>query len=138
MEALKERGLEATQATVSRDLKELGALKGPGGYFLGGSEGGADAGVDRDARLSAVLTSFVVSVRRGGTTVVLRTGPGRSQPVAVELDASPPKGVLGTIAGDDTIFIAVEDESRAASLCDELCGLAGLAGDGARRGGGAG
>lgn len=115
-------GIQATQATISRDLRELGVLKGADGYVL------PDEGHERtgSAALARALESFLVSAKAAGVLVVLRTGPGHAQVIALELDRHPPAGVLGTIAGDDTIFVAIESQSRAIELADEMRALAGL------------
>lgn len=123
---LESQGVRATQATLSRDLRELGAYKTPGGYALArdrGSAGPEPTGGDFRDR---VLGSFVLSVAQGGQMVVVKTGPGRAQLVAVELDDRPPAGVLGTVAGDDTIFLACDGPASALRVADELRGVIGL------------
>jgi transcriptional regulator of arginine metabolism len=114
LQALLERdGIRATQATLSRDLRELGVVKGPAGYSLPGE--GAPA--RRDGKeLAHTLKSYLTSVDRGGNLLVLRTGPGRAQPVALELDNARLEGVLGTVAGDDTIFVAAKSNEQAGHL----------------------
>ena len=114
-------GIQATQATISRDLRELGVLKGANGYVL-------PEGHERSegAALARALESFLVSAKAAGVLVVLRTGPGHAQVIALELDRTPPSGVLGTIAGDDTIFVATESDTRARDLADEMRAMAGL------------
>ncbi|MEL6329274.1 MAG: hypothetical protein AAFR38_06395 [Planctomycetota bacterium] len=124
LELLRAQGLEATQATVSRDLRALGVVKGPAGYRLPedigeASEASADA-------LDEVFAEHVLSVRPAVNLVVLKTGPGRAQFVAVELDRRPPEGVAGTVAGDDTIFIAAETVKRANTLADHIAAVIGV------------
>jgi transcriptional regulator of arginine metabolism len=102
---LARHGHRVTQATVSRDLAALGVSKTPrpgGGerYALAG--GPAAAG---DGHLLRMLREFVTAIAHSGNVVVLKTPPGAAQPVASALDAAPPRGVLGTVAGDDTILI---------------------------------
>ena len=111
-QTLASRGVEVVQATLSRDLRELGVVKGPRGYTIPGA-------VSRDRRSGALdraVREFLVSATTAGNFVVLRTGPGRAQPVALEIDLAPPPGVLGTVAGDDTIFVAAENDAAAAHL----------------------
>lgn len=120
---LRRDGIEVTQATLSRDLRELGVLKGAGGYVLtAGADAGVSAGVGAPGAsgLRRAIDSFVVSIKHGGTTVVVRTGPGQAAPVALELDRAGLEGVLGTVAGDDTVFIATGTAGEAAKLAREL------------------
>ncbi len=121
-ELLGRHGIKATQATISRDLREIGAVKGPDGYVLPVlNPTGNELGLER------ALRGFVKNVDRGATLVVIRTGPGHAQLVALELDRSPPQGIIGTIAGDDTIFIATRSERAAVQLVHRLRSLGGLA-----------
>ena len=71
---------------------------------------------DREAMLATALRQHLVSVARGGTLVVLRTPSGHANSLAIELDRAGLPGTLGTIAGDDTIFVAAEDLAAATSL----------------------
>ena len=119
----RREGIAVTQATLSRDLTELGVVKGPNGYMLPGAAP-APAGGDREAALAAALRHHMVSAARGGTTVVLRTPSGHANSLAVEIDRAGLPGVLGTIAGDDTIFIAARDLDAAAALARSLERLA--------------
>ncbi len=110
---LKRReGIAVTQATLSRDLAELGVVKGPGGYMLPGATPAHTAHA-REAALANSLRQHLVSVTRGGTLVVVRTPSGHANSLAVELDRAGLTGVLGTIAGDDTIFVATQDSEAA-------------------------
>jgi transcriptional regulator of arginine metabolism len=90
---LAERGHEVTQATLSRDLAQLGAHRTAHGYEL------------PDAPL-ALLPDLVRSVDDNGTLVVIHTAPGAAHVVASALDRAKPIEILGTIAGDDAIFVA--------------------------------
>lgn len=120
-ELLGRYGIKATQATISRDLRELGAVKGPDGYVLPVLTSSSN-----ELGLERALRGFVKNVDRGATMVVLKTGPGHAQVVALELDRSPPQGVIGTIAGDDTIFLATRSERAAVQLVHRLRSLGGL------------
>ncbi|MDA0803587.1 MAG: arginine repressor [Planctomycetota bacterium] len=117
--ALRSRGVEVTQATLSRDLAELGILKGPDGYVLPGE---VNASTRPD--LHRVLRDTLVSVEVGGTIVVLKTAPGQASILGVAIDASPDdsslRGALGTIAGDDCLFIATRDARSAAKIAAAL------------------
>lgn len=116
-EGLSALGVEVTQATLSRDLRELGVRKGPDGWEVPGRPVGQPESGRRPLR------QFALAVSAGGTIVVVKTGPGQAQVVALDLDRFPPTGVLGTLAGDDTVFIACESTSRSASLLDEFSAL---------------
>jgi transcriptional regulator of arginine metabolism len=101
---LTKAGVESTQASVSRDLAEMGVVKVDGVYRAPQLEPGQSPLVDH---LSAE--------KIGDHLIVLRTGPGHAQSAALHLDRAKLQGVAGTIAGDDTIFIALrsrEDQSK--------------------------
>jgi len=97
LRALLERaGVPATQSSVSRDLEELGIVKHHGVYTLPQTNGGAARGL--------------VSLDHAGECLVIaRTEPGRASAVAVDIDAAAMAEIVGTIAGEDTIFIAVRE-----------------------------
>jgi len=114
--ALRESGFEATQATLSRDLARLGArrVSAPGGgtrYELPAEE--RRDGLDALGRL-------VASVSCNGSLVVVRTHPGSAPAVARAVDLAQLPDLLGTIAGDDTVFIAPIRERRSRALADRV------------------
>lgn len=117
-------GIEATQATLSRDLAELGVLKGPDGYQMPGATVAAPA---PDAALARALKRELVGIEVGGTLVVLKTPTGHGNALAIELDRMRMTGVLGTIAGDDTVFLAASTPISARRIAKELRALAQLA-----------
>jgi len=117
---LSREGIEATQATLSRDLSELGVLKGPDGYQLPGAAAAAPA---PDAALARALRRELISIAVGGTMVVLKTPTGHGNALAIELDRMRMQGLLGTIAGDDTIFIATDSGEAQATLVARLRNL---------------
>ncbi len=127
---LSQRGIEITQATLSRDLREMGAVKTPRGYQLPGHGVGDtpfSAEIEhRGVPLSRTLASFLLRVEPAGNLVVLRTGPGHAQIVALEIDRAGMSGVVGCLAGDDTIFIATPTDTRARELANELAALGRL------------
>ncbi len=131
---LSREGIQVAQATLSRDLRELGVAKGPHGYIVPGEDlNGAGTGVGVGGgtgvggrELERALRSFVLSIEHGAATVVVKTGPGRAQYVAFELDRTPPEGAIGTLAGDDTVFVAAQSERAAALIVRHLRTLAGL------------
>jgi transcriptional regulator of arginine metabolism len=122
-QSLLANGLACTQATLSRDLAELGVLKGAEGYIAPEDAGAAGGG----APLADALRRELLAASRGGSTVVLRTPAGHGNALAVELDRSRLPGMLGSIAGDDTVFIAAESSAAAERLLRRLRDLAGLA-----------
>jgi transcriptional regulator of arginine metabolism len=127
--ALSRAGFRATQATLSRDLARLGArrVSRPGGgsfYELGDDLAGEGA---------PSLAGLATSVTANGSLVVVRTSPGSAPAVARAIDLLRLPQVLGTIAGDDTIFVAPAREGRARALAAELDGLIGAGGAGPGR-----
>jgi transcriptional regulator of arginine metabolism len=119
--ALARAGFRATQATLSRDLARLGArrVRRPEGgtiYELSDEDSGDGVGAVR---------GLVASVAANGCLVVIRTHPGSAPAVARAIDLARMPGVLGTIAGDDTIFVAPARERRSRALADRLAALLG-------------
>ena len=109
--ALRERGFRTTQATISRDVAELGLVKaGRGGtqaYALPPRLREADA--SGEERVRRLLHDMPVEIREAGTMLVLRTLPGSAHPLAAALDRARWPEVVGSIAGDDTVFVAFAD-----------------------------
>lgn len=129
VEMLREQGIEVTQATVSRDLDELGAVKTLAGdgrlLYAVPAEGGedrlqADELEDINARLIRVAEDTMVSVAYSGNLVVLRTPPGAAQYLASAFDHSHLNDVIGTIAGDDTIMLVVAEHSTGSAVSERL------------------
>jgi transcriptional regulator of arginine metabolism len=128
VDLLAGEGITATQATVSRDLDELGAIKVrvPGGqsvYALPEIE--TDRLVPFD-QLRRVLGEWVAEVASSANLVVLRTPPGCAHVVASALDRSGLDGLLGTVAGDDTLLCVAATGTTGDDLAGTLRGLAGL------------
>jgi transcriptional regulator of arginine metabolism len=124
---LAEVGLTVTQATLSRDLEELGAVKlrgadgEPGVYVMPDEgEGPLRPSVDAPARMVRVLEELLTSAEANGNLVVLRTPPGAAQYVASALDRSGLPDILGTIAGDDTILVIARDSDGGEQLAEKL------------------
>lgn len=131
VDLLAAEGVVATQATVSRDLEDLGAIKV---RLPGGDSAYAIPELPRQQRapedhLRRVFGDWVVEVARSGDLVVVRTPPGSAHVVASALDRSGMDGVIGTVAGDDTILIVVAAEVGGAVVADRLSDLAGLSGN---------
>jgi transcriptional regulator of arginine metabolism len=112
-------GVPATQATVSRDLEELGAVRVRGGgtmhYLLPDQLETGDA-----SRLDRLLADWVTDIIPAGNLVVLKTPPGSANLVANALDAAGLQEVAGTIAGDDTIFLALVDGAVPGAVAEGL------------------
>ena len=96
VELLAEQGFDCTQATVSRDVMELGIVKAPDGHYV----------LPEEMRLTRMVSELVESVKAAGNLVVIRTFAGGAPSVCASLDKAGIDGVLGTVAGDDTIFLA--------------------------------
>jgi transcriptional regulator of arginine metabolism len=109
-------GIETTQVTLSRDIRELGLLKTPEGYR---QVEAAPAGPD----LESIAAELLQDVRVAQNLVVLRTSPGNANALAVGLDKEDWPEVIGTIAGDDTILVVTPDASAAEKLRKKLLGL---------------
>ena len=128
VELLSVEGIAATQATVSRDLEDLGAVKVrlPGGvlaYAIPSYEPERRAPVDH---LRRVLGEWVAEVAASGNLVVVRTPPGCAHVVASALDRSGLDGLLGTVAGDDTMLCVATETVGGTALAATLRDLAGL------------
>ena len=125
---LADDGIESTQATVSRDIDDLGAVKVrvPGGesvYAI--PEHPADRVVPMD-QLRRVMGEWVVEVESSGNLVVLRTPPGSAHVVASALDRTGIEGSIGTVAGDDTLMVVAAEGTAASDLAATIRNLAGL------------
>ncbi|PRB40935.1 arginine repressor [Arthrobacter sp. MYb23] len=137
---LADDGVQVTQATLSRDLVELGAVRVRGKegalvYAVPG-EGGdrnAKSGVTQeilDARLSRLCGELLVTAEASGNIVVLRTPPGAANFLALAVDHSVMPSVLGTIAGDDTLLLVARDPDGGAELAARFLRMAEEAGPG--------
>jgi transcriptional regulator of arginine metabolism len=120
VEALRDEGVEAVQATVSRDIAQLGLVKvrGESGRLVYAHPGVAD--LDRLGELTTALRRWVVGLEAAGALVVLRTPPGCANAVAVAFDDALLPEVAGCIAGDDTIFVAPREGTTPAELVQQL------------------
>jgi transcriptional regulator of arginine metabolism len=123
--ALRERGFRATQATISRDVAEMGLIKsieeGVHRYVVPARV--AEAESTGEERLRALLHDLPVEVREAGLLLVLRTLPGSAHAIAAALDRTRWPEVVGSIAGDDTVFVAFGDRSSMQRVRSRLAGL---------------
>ena len=122
---LHQRGFEATQATISRDIKELGLVKraGDGAYQRPGVE--APNPETALTALERAAAEFLRRVERVQQLVVIRTGVGQAQPLAIAIDRARLPEAVGSIGGDDTILVIARDGRRAAALVKRLESYAG-------------
>lgn len=129
VEMLAEDGIEATQATVSRDLEELGAVKVrlPGGDTAYALPELPSQQVAPEDHLRRVLGEWVVEADHSANLVVLRTPPGSAHVVGSALDRSGFAGMIGTVAGDDTVLVVASESVGGAELAEQLGALSGLA-----------
>ena len=120
VQALRDEGVDAVQATVSRDIAQLGLVKvrGASGRLVYAHPGAAD--LDRLAELAAALKRWVIGLEAAGNLVVIRTPPGCANAVARALDDVALPEVAGCIAGDDTIFLAARDGIPSTELAEQL------------------
>lgn len=119
-ERLRERGIDATQATLSRDVRDLGLIKRPvdGAYRQDAPE--IDAEPDPEVRLRTAVDDYLRRHEVVEQLVVLRTDAGQAQPLAVAIDRAGVTGIVGTIAGDDTILVICRSAADAAVLSNRL------------------
>ena len=125
-ELLGADGVQVTQATLSRDLEELGAVKVGGAYLI--PEDGRRPLREAEqapARLVRMLRELLTGVDASGNLAILRTPPGAAQFLASALDRSGLTDVVGTIAGDDTILVVSRDVTGGQALAEKLAEWAG-------------
>jgi len=120
VEALGEMGIRATQATVSRDLNALGAVRGADGYQLAGA---SNPNPLMSSDLEKLVALHAISVHPADSLVVIKTAPGHAQLLAVGFDRTPPGEVVGCLAGDDTIFLATTSRKSAGVVVGQLTAL---------------
>jgi len=122
---LRHRGFKTTQATISRDIRDLGLVKraGDGAYQRPGSDMASPASAQ--GALARAAAEFLRRVDRVRQLVVLRTGAGQAQPLALAIDRAQLREAVGTSAGDDTILVIARDDRRAAALVRRLETYAG-------------
>ena len=121
MEALAQRGIKSTQATLSRDIKELRLVKklsADGVYCYCAPSQNDDS--ERDARLRKIFRECVISFDTAQNLVVIHTLPGLANAAASALDHIEMHDLVGTIAGDDTAFLAMRSTEAALAFCHEI------------------
>lgn len=132
LEALRQRGVRVTQPTLSRDLRELGLIKTPNGYVSPETlaplapVAAFTPRETREHRFEQLVRDSVLSAEAAGNLVVVRTPVAAAQPVASAVDAMDVEGAIGTIGGDDTIFIAFRTAAAARQFAARVQQLAGI------------
>ncbi len=118
---LKARGVTSTQATISRDIKELHLIKelssnGTYKYVVSGRQ----ASMNVAGRLRTIFKEGVISYESAQNIVVVKTMPGLASAAGAAIDASDHSGVVGSLAGDDTVILIMRDTDHAISFCEEI------------------
>lgn len=121
-DALHARGFDVTQATISRDLDAVGATRVRVGGRLLYRLGTAEADDEKLSALYDAVDEFVETIAISGTMVVMRVPPGGAHLVASRIDAADIDGVLGTVAGDDTILVIADEAVGARTIADRIEG----------------
>jgi transcriptional regulator of arginine metabolism len=119
-DALAKLGFTATQATVSRDLEQLGAVKVRREGRLSYALADAPSQANGPTTLATVLRDWSRSIVAAGNLIVIKTPPGSAHLVGATLDGADLSGVVGTICGDDTIFVATRGPAQAVALAAQL------------------
>lgn len=125
LSALKARGVQATQATISRDIKELHLFKEPvgsGAYCYRRVMAGRN-GVNASGRLRTIFKESVISFDAAQNIVVVRTMPGLASAAGTAIDAMGIGELVGSLAGDDTVLLIMRTAQAAAAFCDEIHGM---------------
>jgi len=117
-QALKAVGVDATQVTLSRDIREIGLVKTPEGYR-------ALSARERPEDFASLASEFLRDVRLAQNQIVLRTAPGHASSVAVALDNADWPEVVGTLAGDDTVLVICPDAAVAVTVRARLLDMLG-------------
>jgi|SRR5439155_26313880 len=122
--ALRERGFRTTQATMSRDVAELGLVKAArdGAQAYAVPQRLVEAETSGEDRLRALLGDLPIEIREAGLLLVIRTLPGSAHAIAAALDRARWPEVAGSIAGDDTVFVAFADRAALRRVRDRLGG----------------
>ena len=120
---LKDRGIEADQATLSRDIRELGLVKASddGAHYRYAPVEAVAPAVHEKA--SAILARLVRKIDCSGNLLVVKTDPGEASPIALALDRMGWSEVVGTVAGDDTLLVVVKEGVPARKLAKKILGL---------------
>lgn len=124
LKALRRRGLRTVQSTLSRDLREIGAVRvpAPSGGFRYEVPAAGPSGTTRE-KLRAMFRSLVSDVKGTGSLVLVKTPPGNAAGIGVLIDALGHPHILGTVAGDDTILVVADGDQHGRALLEEFRAL---------------
>ena len=126
---LRKRGYTVTQPTLSRDIRELGLAKTPNGYVAPGDLATPIPFIPRDVRetrLDQLVRESVIFAETAGNLAVIKTPAASAQPLASAIDAAAIEDAVGTIGGDDTIFVAFREPSSAAAFVRRIQSTANI------------
>lgn len=113
---LSQAGIQTTQVTLSRDMREMGLVKTGDGYrMFAADSGGPD--------LAAVVNEYLLDIRLAQNLVVLRTAPGNANTIAIAIDRRELEEVVGTVAGDDTVLVITPDNETARKFREQLLAM---------------
>lgn len=115
--ALRKKGIKVGQATLSRDIRDLGLSKTGGAYAIASGDGSSTPKLPPVSRL---VREFGLEVRTAQNLLVIKTSVGSAQPVAAALDDQQWPELVGTVAGDDTILIVCPDNKAASRLAERI------------------
>ena len=124
MAALMENGFRCTQATISRDIKEMRIVKeltSLGSYRY--TTSGGEIGGSFSSRLNTIFRECVIGYDYAQNIIVIRTLPGLASAAGSAIDAMNMNAVVGTLAGDDTVMVVMRDNNAAAAFCGEIKNL---------------
>ena len=124
LDALKQEGFNGTQATISRDIKELRIVKeltNLGTYRYTTTNGEISASFS--ARLNTIFRECVIGFDYAQNIIVIRTLPGLGSAAGAAIDAMNMSAVVGSLAGDDTVMVVMRDSNTAAAFCGEIKNL---------------
>lgn len=113
---LQKDGIDVTQSTLSRDIRELGLVKARGGYQISGEP----AGILPNEALRRSFEQFVIRTGISGNMLMIRTSPGNAHSIAVVLDAAQWPEILGTVAGDDTVFVLLRNSRFGKKVLEKI------------------
>lgn len=121
MDALSREGVKSTQATLSRDIRDLHLVKelSPEGIYRYAT-GSRDSIFDQDSRLKKIFRESVVEYAVAQNLVIIKTLPGLANAACSTLDSMEIPNLVGSIAGDDTAFVAMKDNAAAERFCSEI------------------
>lgn len=121
---LNQAGYSVTQATVSRDIREMNLVKVPGirvkQRYMAATEGSGGGSSGFGRRYTSVLQDAVISMEAAGNLLVIKTASGMAMAVAAAIDAMQMEGIIGSIAGDDTIMCAIKTEEMVKQVRNDL------------------